>query len=80
MKGIVVAPSILAADLGRLGEEVSAVDRLDPHRHHGRQVLAEHLLRARGRRGRRVLAHIREFGKKAGAVLDPVGRGGYREN
>ena len=53
MSDVLIAPSILAADLARLGEEVRAVDaagrRLDPPRHHGRPLRPEHQLRPRHR-------------------------------
>jgi ribulose-phosphate 3-epimerase len=84
MKPIVVAPSILATDLRRLGKEVRAVDQSCVDWIHtdimdGRFVAniscADHLLVQAESSStlhlRRVLSHIRELGKKAGAVLDP---------
>ena len=51
MRPLCIAPSILAADFAKLGEEVRAIDagrrRLDPSRRDGRALRAEHLLRAR---------------------------------
>ena len=52
---LIIAPSILAADFARLGEEVRAVDagrrRLDPCRCHGRPFRAQHLHRPGHRQG-----------------------------
>ncbi len=49
LRPLVIAPSILASDFSKLGEEVRSVDRgrrrLDPPRRHGRPFRAEHLVR-----------------------------------
>jgi hypothetical protein len=55
MRPLLVAPSILAADFARLGDEVRAVDQagagLDPSRRDGRPFCAEHLVRPGRYRG-----------------------------
>ena len=52
---LLIAPSILASDFAKLGEEVRAVDaagrRLDPSRRHGRPFRAQHHVRPRRREG-----------------------------
>ena len=51
----IIAPSVLAADFSRLGEEVEAVDggrrRLDPSRRDGRAFRSQHHLRAAADQG-----------------------------